>query len=167
MALNFTRRIWRFALFGCCALLAACGQQDRVDAEMSAVPVRQMIDEMASHPNFKMAPGKCMCAGFEQDGDVKNFPDGVLDEEYSRHPWLSRWSDCSEFNGLPLSPKCSRGATKYVCGVVDQPSVAKGVTRVECRAYNEPLNGYADGWDVSRTDSGKLIAKPSGLDWIE
>jgi len=30
-----------------------------------------------------------------------------------------------------------------------------------------PLDGYVMGWDVSRTDSGKLVAKPTGLDWIE
>jgi hypothetical protein len=168
MALNLSGRTLRFALIGCCALLAACGREDRVDAEVSAAPIRQMVSGMLSRPNFKIAPGRCMCAGYKQSGSVQNFPAGVLDDLYARCPWLRRWSDCSEFDGQILSSvDCSHGATKYVCGVVDQPSVAKGARRVECRAYNDPLNGYAEGWDVSRTDLGKLIAKPTGLDWIE
>lgn len=168
MALKFPGSILRLVLLGGCALLAACGQQDRGDAEVSAAPIRLVMSDMLSRPNFKMPSGKCMCIGFRQGDEVKDFPPGLFDDEYSRHPWLVRWSECAEFNGqLLTSPACSLGASKYVCGVVDQPSMAKGATRVECRVYNAPLEGFVTGWDVSRTDSGKVIAKPSGLDWIE
>jgi hypothetical protein len=158
----------RLVLVGSCALLAACGKQEPPEAEASAATVRQVVSAMLARPNFKMPAGKCMCPGFEQDGVVEDFPPGLLDDIYARNPWLRRWSDCAEFNGqLLTSSACPAGATKFVCGAVDQPSVAQGVQRVECRAYNDPLDGYVMGWDVSRTDSGKLVAKPTGLDWIE
>ena len=168
MALNFPGSTLRLALIGCCALLGACGRQDRGDAEVSAAPVRLIISEMLARKGFKMPDGKCMCPGFQQDGEVKDFPPGVIDDLYAHSAWLHRWSDCAEFNGqLLTSSTCTLGATKFVCGIVDQPGTATDAKRVECRVYNAPLDGFVTGWEVSHTDSGKLVAKPSGLDWIE
>jgi hypothetical protein len=156
------------ALLASAMLLVGCDGQERRDAEIAAAPIRLIVDGMASNPTRKVESGQCICAGFRYGHDVKNFPAGILDDEYSGHPWFHRWSSCPAPEGtIALSPFCPRGAAYYVCSVTDRSHGPNGAAVVQCRVYIGTLNGYVEGWDVTRKSSGGFDVKATGLDEIK
>jgi hypothetical protein len=142
-------------LLAALAMLAGCGPGERREAELAAAPVRQVLDNLASHPKWQA--GRCLCVGLFRGEEVEDFPAGLLDEEYAKHRWVRRWSSCAPLYGMAKGlPGCAGGMTDYICGIAEASDPFGGKSRVKCHVNgkNELLT---DEYDVTETD-GRLAA---------
>lgn len=138
-------------------MLAACGPKSDPEAELTAAPVRFAVS--ALEKNAKWQKGRCLCAGIFRGEAVEDFPAGLLQAEFSSHPWLRNWSECSVHYGKKQGlAQCKAGMTDYICSTAVRSDLPAGTTRVLCHVNgkNELL---FDEYDVTRQEDG-LHVKP-------
>lgn len=150
----------------CSSLLAGC-DDERHNAEAAAAPIRQMIEEISSH-KYVIKSGRCVCIGYGWKidangvpiGGTKDYPAGILDNEFAHIPWMHRRSECISHQGQKGNwSSCSLGTTEVVCGVLERPNLPKEVTHVSCHFHNGPLSGYWNEYNVTQVASGRFVAK--------
>ena len=140
-------------------VLAACGRGGEREAEAAAAPVRQLVDRLSTHPNWLKQPAKCLCVGFFRGEDVIDFPAGILDDEFARHRWLRKWSECAPMYGRKHGlAVCRGGMSDYICSVADRPGLPQGTMRVMCHVNGEN-ELLLDEYDVSGNE-GALSVRP-------
>lgn len=155
-------RVGGMALLVAAALLVtSCGRSKDEETALSAAPVRYVVTSAAG----KWQTGKCLCVGHFREDAVEDFPSGLLDAEYARHPWLRKWSQCEASYGQAKRLKgCSGGLTDFICSVSERTDLPHGTARVICHVNGESeamqKEGYLqDEYDVS-TDDGRYGVHP-------
>lgn len=157
----------RWCLLAVLALaLTACGRSADKEIALSAAPVRQVVASLAHNSQWK--PGKCLCVGHYRDEVVEDFPPGLLDAEFAKHPFLRKWSACEPYYGRVAKAKgCEGGMTDFICSVSERSDLPGGTARVLCHVNGESealqKEGYLqDEYDV-REEGGSLVVKPVSL----
>jgi hypothetical protein len=147
-------------------VLAACGRSAHREIELAAAPVRTVAANLAKNPLWK--PGKCLCVGHYREDAVEDFPAGLLDAEFAKHPFLRRWTTCEPYYSRRAKAKgCEAGMVDFICSVSERTDLPKRTARVLCHVsgQSEALQkaGYLqDEYDV--TDQGStLTVKPVSL----
>jgi hypothetical protein len=138
-------------------VLAACGPSAEREAQTVAAPVRLAVTSLAKMPTWKTA--RCLCVGLFRNDTVEDFPAEVLKDEFARHPWLRKWSECAPLYGRSKGlAQCKAGMTDYICSTAERDGLPAGTTRVVCHVNgkNELLS---DEYDVTE-EGGKMVAHP-------
>lgn len=158
---QFARGMRTGLLIAVAVLVISCGRSKDEETALSAAPIRHVVASAAS----KWQPGKCLCVGHFREDAVEDFPPGLLDAEYARHPWLRKWSDCEASYGQAKRLKgCSGGLTDFICSVSERNDLPRGVARVICHVSGESeamqREGYLqDEYDVT-ADDGRYTVHP-------
>jgi len=146
--------------------LAACGRSADKEVALSAAPVRQVAASLAKNGAWK--PGKCLCVGHYRDEAVEDFPPGLLDAVFAKHPFLRKWSECEPYYGRVAKFKgCEGGMTDFICSVAERSDLPSGTARVLCHVNGESealqKAGYLqDEYDVTE-EGGSLQVHPVSL----
>jgi hypothetical protein len=145
--------------------LAACGRSEEQEIAVSAAPVRHVVASLAQHGAWKS--GNCLCVGHFREDVVEDFPAGVLDGEFARHPWLRKWSECAPYYGRAKNLKgCAVGMTDFICSVAERSDLPKGTARVLCHVNGEDealqQEYLQDEYDVT-FDNGTYHVRPVSL----
>ncbi len=136
-------------------LLAACGPSADHEAETAAAPVRLAVASLVNKPTWKQS--RCLCVGLFRNDTVEDFPPNTLKDEFARHPWLRKWSECAPLYGSRKSlVQCKAGMTDYICSTAERAGLPAGTTRVICHVNgkNELL---FDEYDVTQQGSGLVV----------
>ena len=157
-------RAMRTALLVAAALLVtSCGRSKDEEIAASAAPVRYVVAGLSRPGAWKA--DKCLCVGHFREDAVEDFPPGLLDAEYARHPWLHKWSECEAVYGRTKRlTGCSGGLTDFICSVSDRTDLPRGTARVICHVNGESeamqKEGYLqDEYDVT-ADDGRYTVHP-------
>jgi hypothetical protein len=145
--------------------LAGCGRSEEEEAAIAAAPVRTVVASLAQHRVLK--PGRCLCVGHFRADAVEDFPAGLLAEEFAKHPWLHKWSECEPYYGSIRGPMgCNEGMTDFICSVAERQDLPKGTSRVLCHVNGESealqKEYLQDEYDVTYAD-GRYRVRPVSL----
>jgi hypothetical protein len=146
----------------CSVLLAACGRESRREAETAAAPVRQVVAQLSSHAKWRNGQGRCLCVGLFREEAVEDFPNGLLNDELSRHSWVRKWSDCAPYYARSKGPKgCEGGMTDYICSVANRTDMPSGTSRVLCHVAGQSKalqdEYLQDEYDVTNRDGAYSV----------
>jgi hypothetical protein len=158
----FGRGMRTCLLLAAALLVASCGRSKDEEIAASAAPVRQVVALLSLRGG--MLADRCLCVGHFREDAMEDFPAGVLDAEYARHPWLRKLSTCEAYYGRAKRLKgCSQGLTEFICSVSDRSDLPRGTTRVICHVNGESeamrKEGYLqDEYYVTQSADGSYVA---------
>lgn len=143
-------------------LVTSCGRSQDEETTASAAPVRQVVALLALRGGLPAE--RCLCVGHFREDAAEDFPAGVLDGEYVRHPWLRKLSTCEAYYGRAKRLKgCSQGLTEFICSVSERSGLPRGTMRVVCHVNGESeamrKEGYLqDEYYVTKSADGSYVA---------